>query len=228
MPSHPPAPSRAIWIDLDVDEFGTNCVATVSYYNDERYYRTLFPDVQAIQQCTAYDGDETTVITLTDSGPTESTSEATTPTSTFAWETASFLTVTTTIYEPYDESSATPDTSGTIPSPTSEGSLSPLIPTPTSNSSSSPTLACLPQCTVSLPDRERVVWESLVVTFTTTITAATVIPVVNNKTNTTTTITKYNVLPSGYTLPDLNSAGTLVTTLTRSDYLAKTNITTVL
>lgn len=62
----------------------------------------------------------------------------------------------------------------------------------------------------------------------TTITAATVVVVVNNRTNVTRTTTEFNTELAGYSLPETNSAGTKVTTLTLSDYLAKTNITTVM
>lgn len=42
----------------------------------------------------------------------------------------------------------------------------------------------------------------------------TCIYVVSNRTNTTSTLTKYNELPDGYTLPTTNAASTLTTTLT--------------
>jgi len=48
----------------------------------------------------------------------------------------------------------------------------------------------------------------------TTITAATVVYVVNTRTNATRTVTKYNELPAGYTLPPVNAAGTRITILT--------------
>ncbi|KAI9828861.1 MAG: hypothetical protein M1826_005965 [Phylliscum demangeonii] len=61
----------------------------------------------------------------------------------------------------------------------------------------------------------------------TTITAATVVTVINTRTNATRKSTIYNDLPSGFTLPDVNADGTRVTTITTTDYFAR-NYTTVL
>ena len=51
------------------------------------------------------------------------------------------------------------------------------------------------------------------ISFSKTITAATVVVLVNTARNTTVTSTLFNELPSGYTLPPRNAAGTQVQTV---------------
>ncbi|TKA70140.1 hypothetical protein B0A49_07720 [Cryomyces minteri] len=84
------------------------------------------------------------------------------------------------------------------------------ITSPPSVSTAAP--GCVANCSVRAWGPEYVFWTSM--TVTTTITAATVIYVVNNRTNTTRTVTSYNELPAGYTLPPTNSDGTVVATVT--------------
>lgn len=95
---------------------------------------------------------------------------------------------------------------------------------PSTQTTTTPT--CVANCQVELPIWQRVYWQSLPIN--TTITAATVTYVVNNRTNSTRTVTNHAVLPSGYTVPKTNAAGTRITTVVRSDYIARTNFTTVL
>ena len=57
-------------------------------------------------------------------------------------------------------------------------------------------------------------WYWLSMKFTTNITAATKVYIVNNATNSTSTSIKYNTLPSGHTHPPTNDAGTLVMSAT--------------
>ena len=71
--------------------------------------------------------------------------------------------------------------------------------------------SCLASCVVS--DRGTS-WEWWPGTVNTTITAATVVYIVNNGTNTTTTSTIFNDLPAGYTLPPTNSAGSQIAVIT--------------
>ena len=71
--------------------------------------------------------------------------------------------------------------------------------------------SCLASCTVS--DRGTS-WEWWPGRVNTTITAATVVYIVNNRTNTTTTSTIFNDLPAGYTIPPSNSAGSQIAVIT--------------
>ncbi|KAI9814503.1 MAG: hypothetical protein M1826_002250 [Phylliscum demangeonii] len=86
---------------------------------------------------------------------------------------------------------------------------------------------CTANCGASFPDYTRIYWLSL--DFTTTITAATVVTIINTRTNATRKSTIFNDLPAGstFTQPDVNAAGTQVTTITTTDYFA-VNYTTVL
>jgi len=65
------------------------------------------------------------------------------------------------------------------------------------------------------------------ISFNTTITAATVIAIVNTVANTTRYSTKYNDLPPGYTLPPTNDAGTQTTTISKT-YNHNSTFTTTL
>lgn len=85
---------------------------------------------------------------------------------------------------------------------------------------------CSPNCDLPTQAYSYVDWVQA--SIATTITAATVVLVVNNGTNSTRTSTVYNTELGGYTLPDTNSAGTKVSTITQSDYLAGTKSTKVM
>jgi hypothetical protein len=63
--------------------------------------------------------------------------------------------------------------------------------------------------------------------YTTIIVAGTVRVVYDKRRGTTRTTTVLNTLPPGSTVPDVNAAGTRVTTVTESDLLARTNATIV-
>jgi hypothetical protein len=63
--------------------------------------------------------------------------------------------------------------------------------------------------------------------YNTTITAGTVRIVYDKRRATTRTTMQLNTLPPGTTLPEVDAAGTRVTTVTVSDLLAATNATTV-
>ena len=84
---------------------------------------------------------------------------------------------------------------------------------------------CVPSCSIEPVQQSGIAWVSYNVTAT--ITAATVVVVVNSGTNTTSTTTLFNDIGS-HTLPETNEAGTKVTTIVGSDYLAHTNYTRVL
>jgi hypothetical protein len=73
--------------------------------------------------------------------------------------------------------------------------------------------SCQANCSVTdLAVPQRVVWQPM--NFSTTIVAATVTEIVDLQSNTTTITTNYNELPSGYTLPPTNQAGTHVEQVT--------------
>ncbi|MCJ1339004.1 hypothetical protein MMC09_004293 [Bachmanniomyces sp. S44760] len=86
---------------------------------------------------------------------------------------------------------------------------------------------CLANCTLSVESASYLYWVPLPVA--TTITAETVVFIINNKLNTTrtTTLTIAETELGNYTLPDVNTAGTHVTTLTNFDPLNGQNQTTV-
>lgn len=85
-----------------------------------------------------------------------------------------------------------------------------------------PAPTCKTNCTVGAEQYRYIYWQRNAVN--TTITAATVVLVVNKKTNATRTTTIYNTDLGGYTTPtDINSAGTKVTTYVQPDPVAKTN-----
>jgi hypothetical protein len=96
----------------------------------------------------------------------------------------------------------------TAPSPT---------PTPPPN--------CDADCGVLHPLHSTLYWQSFPIN--TTVVVGTIILSVDKRTNTTKTSTVFNALPSGISVPDANAGGTRVATVTRSDYLARTNFTTV-
>lgn len=96
--------------------------------------------------------------------------------------------------------------------------------TSTSTITASPSLNCTASCGAYAFEYS---WYWRQNYYSTTITAATLIYVINNRTNTTSTITSYNELPSGYTLPAVNSAGTQITTLAVTGFDNQTTITTL-
>lgn len=71
---------------------------------------------------------------------------------------------------------------------------------------------CAVNCTVSYPSIWSYTWQRI--DYTTTVTAATIVYIVNTKANTTRTVTKSNKLPYSYELPPTNAAGTQVATIT--------------
>ncbi|KAK3080978.1 hypothetical protein LTS18_011319 [Coniosporium uncinatum] len=84
---------------------------------------------------------------------------------------------------------------------------------------------CPTSCTVTIPEAGIFGW--VPISFNTTITAATVIAIVNTVANTTRYSTKYNDLPPGYTLPPTNDAGTQTTTISKT-YNHNSTFTTTL
>ncbi|OCL10684.1 hypothetical protein AOQ84DRAFT_438177, partial [Glonium stellatum] len=76
---------------------------------------------------------------------------------------------------------------------------------------------CEASCTIEYPQVKVLQWMPIQnIEYSTTLTAATLIYVINNRTNTTSTLTEYNQLPDGYTTstPVLNSDGKVVSTIT--------------
>ena len=79
----------------------------------------------------------------------------------------------------------------------------------------------------SQAEQTEYVW-SEITSFTTTITAATRLIIIDDNTNTTSTSLIFNDLPDGFTLPPMNSAGTQIRTVRYVGPGATATTTTVL
>jgi hypothetical protein len=78
--------------------------------------------------------------------------------------------------------------------------------------SATPLAKCSSNCSVTATQPEYWYWTPY--TFSTTIVAATVVEIIDTVVQTTRTTTIFNKLPSDYTRPETNAAGTQVQTIT--------------